>query len=362
MAVSNFAFDPTRAVPARAYRDSAWFDVERERIWRGDWVFATSEDAVANAGDMLPVEIGEQPVLLVRDQSGNLRAISNLCAHRGTLLVEEATNDSRIQCPYHAWTYDDTGQLLAMPFANSEGIDKTAHCLPSYRVEVWHGMVFISLSDDVEPLATRFEAMESLVVERGIDQFQHRADYQRVEEWECNWKVAIMNAMESYHLFKVHPQTLEPYTPTKSSYYIGGSAYATATGGSYRNEDDYMLISLPPGFTGVFTRDSFVWLAVFPAGLRKCKVVTGGAYGMTQDGGALGKLSEWFDRTVSGGQDGGFLLEDKAICERVQRGFVGDFAPGQLVAMERVVVDFGHYLNWRINGVQPPPIHWERQS
>ncbi len=361
MTARHIDLDPERALPAASYRDPAWLAAEKGRIWHGDWVFVTTEDALPAPGDQLPVVVGDQPVLLLRNQSGNLAALSNLCAHRGTLLVEERSNAKRIQCPYHAWTYDDGGHLLGAPFAPPEAIDWASHCLPAYRVESWHGLVFVSLNRDVEPLATRFAAIEPLVAARGIDGMRHQSGLQTTEVWECNWKIAITNAMESYHLFKVHPTTLEPYTPTRGAYYITGSARATATGGANRDEGDYLLLSLPPGFVGVCTRDSFVWQAVSPAGTHRCAVRTGGAFASPRHGGALGGLGKWFTNTVGAGYAlPDFLSEDKAICERIQRGFSGDFVPGRLLPVERVVADFGHYLDWRINDVEPPAIHAER--
>ena len=353
--------DPACALPAAAYRDPAWLAAEKERIWHGDWVFAATEDALATPGDQLPVVIGDQPVLLLRNQSGELAALSNLCAHRGTLLVEERTNAARIQCPYHAWTYDDAGRLIGVPFGPKEVIDRPSHRLPAYRVESWHGLVFVSLNLKVEPLATRFAAVESHVSARGVDGLRHQSDWQTADVWQCNWKVAITNAMESYHLFKVHPKTLEPYAPTRDAYYIAGSARATATGGAYEGEDDYLLISLPPGFVGVFTKDSLVWQAVHPHGADRCSVRTGGAFASPRDRSALGGLGNWLNWAL-GASDArsDFLKEDKAICERIQRGFSGDFVPGQLLPVERVVADFGHYLNWRLNDVAPPQVHVER--
>ncbi|MCY4057699.1 MAG: aromatic ring-hydroxylating dioxygenase subunit alpha [Gammaproteobacteria bacterium] len=357
MSSARLALDPDRALPAPAYRDQEWLRVEKASIWHGDWVFVTTEDALAMPGDQLPVTVGDQPVLLLRNQAGELAALSNLCAHRGTLLVETPTNAKRIQCPYHAWTYDDAGTLLAVPFAPAGAVDKASHCLPEYRVESWHGLVFVSLDPDVEPLAERFAAIEPLVAERGIDGMRHRADAQTTDVWECNWKVAILNAMESYHLFKVHPTTLEPVSPTKAAYYITGSARATATGGATKGYDDYLLVSLPPGFVGVLTRGSFVWQAVHPMGAHRCTVRTGGAFAPSPPAGRLRRVRDWMAKTVGIAAAYAlpdFIHEDKAICERVQRGIGGDFAPGCLVPMERVVADFGHYLNWRLNGVEPP--------
>ena len=361
MTAPHLDLDPDRALPAAAYRDPAWLAAEKDRVWHGDWVFVATEDALAVPGDQLPVVIGDQPVLLLRNQSGELVALSNLCAHRGTLLVEERTNARRIQCPYHAWTYDDAGRLVGVPFAPKEGIDRASHCLPKYRAESWHGLVFVSLNQEVEPLAKRFAAVEPHVAARGIDRLRHQSDWQTAEVWECNWKVAIMNAMESYHLFKVHATSLEPVAPTRGAYYVTGSARATATGGTYKDADDYLLISLPPGFVGVVTPDSLVWQAVHPDGAHRCLVRTGGAFAPPRSRGALGGIGQWFSQAIGTGyMQPDFLKEDKAICERAQRGFAGNFTPGKLLPVERVVADFGHYLNWRLNDVEPPAVHSER--
>ena len=353
---AQLAFDPTRALPAAAYRDPGWLAAEKDRIWHRDWVFATTEDALAAPGDQIPLMIGDQPVLLLRNQAGELVALSNLCAHRGTLLVEEPANAKRIQCPYHAWTYDDAGRLVGVPFAPGDAVDRSAHRLPAYRVESWHGLVFVSLDHRVESLARRFALIERHVSAAGIDDLDHQADLQRTEMWACNWKVAIINAMESYHLFKVHPETLEPFTPTKDAYYLAGSAQATATGGAFKGQDDYLLLSLPPGFVGVLTRDSFVWQAVHPVDTDRCAVRTGGAFVSDRRTGPFGRIGRWLARTAEAAYpQSEFLQEDKAICERVQRGVTGEFVPGSLVPIERVVGDFGDYLNWRLNDVEPPP-------
>ena len=349
MQTNQIYFDPTRALPAEAYRDPVWLAAEKDKIWHGDWVFATSIDALAKPGDQVPVLIGDQPVLLMHTQAGELAAVSNLCAHRGTLLVDKPTNSKRIQCPYHGWTYEDSGRLLAVPHAAEDQLDKTAHCLPVYRVDSWHGLVFVSLNPTVETLAERFAGIESQVLQRGIDSMRHYADYQTKEEWACNWKVAIMNAMESYHLFKVHATTLEPITPTKGAYYITGSAKATATGGTNKGDEDYLLISLPPGFVGVFTQGSLLWQAVHPIDTHRCEIRTGGAFSSDDSTGLLSRLKSLVDSTIGAASFVDFLSEDKEICERVQSGMSGAYAPGQLLQVEKVVGDFGDYLFRKFN-------------
>lgn len=357
---ATVAFDPEYALPNAAYREPAFLEAEMASIWHGDWVFVTTEDHFGSPGDRLPVIVGNQPVLLLRNQTGELSAVSNLCAHRGTLLVERPGNAKRIQCPYHAWTYNDGGRLLAAPFTPPGSVDKAAHCLPVYRVESWHGLVFVSLNPDVEPLSERFAAVEPHVVAKGAERMRHSSGQQATEVWDCNWKLSIINAMESYHLFQVHPKTLEPHTPTSDAYYIAGSARATATGGRVRGADDYLLISLPPNFVGAFNSGAFYWQAVHPLGPHRCTIRTGGASVASSGARSGGWLSQWMTRAAdraAGYSLPDFLPEDKATCERGQRGAAGDFSPGRLVDAERVVADFGRYLDWRLNGVEPPAVH-----
>ena len=279
---------------------------------------------------------------------------------RGTLLVDSPANAKRIQCPYHAWTYADDGRLLSVPFSEKDEVDKSAHCLARYRVETWHGLVFVSLNDNVEPLAARFEAIDRVVQNHDLDGLHHWSKQVEIDTWACNWKLAILNAMESYHLFQVHPETLEPYTPTKDAYYITGSARATATGGTSKGQDDYILLSIPPGFVGVLSSGSLLWQSVEPIDPGTCRVRTGGAYTSPPPEKAGNFASKWLNQAASAASSlaiPDFLPEDKAICERGQQGARGDFAPGQLLEVERVVADFGQYLNWRLNDVEPHAVH-----
>jgi phenylpropionate dioxygenase-like ring-hydroxylating dioxygenase large terminal subunit len=356
--VSAFPFDPSRALPNEAFRSTALAALELDHIWHDDWVFAGTEDSVPEPGDQLALTVGAQPVLLLRQQDGTLIALSNLCAHRGTLLVEGTANGKRIQCPYHAWTFAEDGRLLSVPFAGKDEVDKATQCLPRYQVATWHGLVFVALGDNVEPFADRVAPIDQLLAERGIDELHHWPRHHESEEWACNWKLAALNAMESYHLFQVHPETLEPYSPTKESYYIRGSARATATGGTSKGEADYVLISLPPGFVGVLTPGSFIWQAAQPIAADRCVVRTGGAFSTKPPERQSGTMARWITaatNAVAVAAVPDFLPEDKAICERGQRGAAGDFEPGRLLEVERVVADFGHYLNWKLNGVEPPP-------
>lgn len=355
---SGYAIDPNRALPTVAYRSTAIFEAEQHRIWRGGWVWVAAADELAEPGDFITTSLGGQPIIVLRNQDGELAAMSNLCAHRGTLLADGPGNTKRFQCPYHAWTFRDDGTLLSVPHAKSDDIDKARHCLPTYRCEVWHGLVFVSMNHDVAPLAERFAHLEPHVADRGLGELKHWVSQRETEEWDANWKLILMNAMESYHLFKVHPETLEPYTPTAGAYYIVGNADATATGGSQHNDEDYILCSIPPNLVGVFTGDAFLYQVVEPVTASRSRVIAGGAFTSADpdESGTVAGLIKKATSRLTESLVPDFLPEDKAICERGQQASSGDFDPGTLVPLEQVVIDFHHYLNRQINGVPAPPV------
>ncbi|MEM7140426.1 MAG: aromatic ring-hydroxylating dioxygenase subunit alpha [Actinomycetota bacterium] len=352
------AIEPTRALPASAYRDPEVFEAERRGIWHGGWVWVGTADQIAAAGDHIPVWIAGQPVIVLRAQDGTVRALSNLCAHRGTLLVDEPGNAKRFQCPYHAWTFTDDGALLSVPFAQRDDVDKDAHCLPAYRAEVWHGLVFVSLEPDVEPVADRLAHLEPFAIDASLAALHHWTSERSEDEWAANWKLAVTNAMESYHLFKVHPETLEPTSPTSTAYYLTGNADGTATGGAVAKHADYVLLSLPPNFVGVITAGMFLWQAVMPIAPDRSRVITGGAFTSPSPGDQSG-MKKWATKAMSAAANAvvpDFLPEDKWICERGQTAASGDFTPGVLVPMEQVVVDFHHFLDRALHASAVPPV------
>ncbi|MGI9623451.1 MAG: aromatic ring-hydroxylating oxygenase subunit alpha [Acidimicrobiales bacterium] len=351
-----YPINPLRALPAEAYREPAHL-AEIDHIWRNGWVFVGTSDEVAGPGDFMAIELGGQPIIVLRNQAGELAALSNMCAHRGTLLVEGVGNTKRFQCPYHAWTYRDDGSLLSVPHANRDDVDRETHCLPLYRCEEWHGLVFASMNPDAAPLVKRFAHLDQIATRADMGSLHHWTTERGDETWDANWKLAISNAMESYHLFKVHAETLEPFTPTADAYYIVGNADGTATGGSSTRGDDYTLLSLPPNFVGVLTNDSLLWQAVFPVFADRARIVTGAAFRHPSPGASSG-LAKWTGRAAAKAADYAlpdFLPEDRDICERGQRAATGHYTPGVIIPMEQVIVDFHHYLNRQLHGAEVPP-------
>ena len=352
-----YAVDPSRALPASAYR-APGFEVDVANIWHDDWVWVGTSDQVADPGDYVAVELAGQPLILLRNQAGELAALGNMCAHRGTLIVDGTGNTKRFQCPYHAWTYADDGRLLAVPHTAAEDVDRSVHCLPRYRAGEWHGLVFVSMNADVAALSDRFAHLKDIVTRESLANLHHWTSERNEQVWQANWKLVISNAMESYHLFKVHAETLEPITPTRDAYYIVGNAYGTATGGITTYGGDYTLLSLPPNLVGVFSQDSFLWQAVQPLAHDRTRIITGGAF-QYEPPSSQKRLAKWSTKAMarlSAQSYPDFLPEDKFICERGQSAANGDYQPGVLVPMEQVIADFHHYLNGRLHGAKVPPV------
>ena len=216
------------------------------------------------------------------------------------------------------------------------------------------------MNPDVAPLADRFAHLDQIATDAGMANLHHWTAHRNDELWHANWKLVVANAMESYHLFKVHEETLEPYTPTAGAYYITGNADGTATGGisSRGDGDDYTLLSLTPNFVGVLTSGSLSWQAVQPVAFDRTRIVTGAAYGHAapeQSKGLSRKLAS-AAAAAAGAMLPDFLPEDEEICRRGQRAATGDYTPGVLVPMEQVISDFHHYLNRQLHSADVPPV------
>ena len=123
-----------RAMPPEIYTSADVLAVEQERLFRKEWICVGRASAIAEPGAYLTYEIAGQPVIIVRDRAGNVRAFSNVCLHRMSVLLEGRGRTSAIVCPYHAWSYGLDGALLAAPhMERTTGFCKADYRLPELR-------------------------------------------------------------------------------------------------------------------------------------------------------------------------------------------------------------------------------------
>src|ERR1700751_2644757 len=142
-----------RSLPAWVSNDPRLTQLELERILRPSWQIACHVSQIANAGDYITFELGADSVIVLREGAGDIRALRNVCRHRGTRLLEGSGHcPGRITCPYHGWTYRYDGSLLATPARDSfPGLDLREHSLDAVRTEVALGFVWVCLGAGAPP-------------------------------------------------------------------------------------------------------------------------------------------------------------------------------------------------------------------
>lgn len=131
------------AMPPAVYTCEDFYALEQEKIFAQQWLCAGLAAAIPNAGDYLSYRLGEQPVVVIRQHDGAVRAYANVCRHRMMQLVEGQGNCQHLVCPYHAWTYGIDGQLIAAPHMQARpSFSVKEIALPDIRCEVWEGWIF----------------------------------------------------------------------------------------------------------------------------------------------------------------------------------------------------------------------------
>jgi choline monooxygenase len=213
------------------YTDEQYFKLERDRVLGQGWVCIGFASDVGQNAYVKPIEFMGLPLLLMRNRDGVLQVFHNVCSHRGMKLVQEAGKiQGMISCPYHSWVYDLNGALKGTPHVGGINQHKDPrfacemHGLKALRSHVWMDMIFVNLSgtapafdEAVKPLTDRWQQflgadgmslMSAPVRDGALD-----------IEVQCNWKLAVENYCEAYHLPWVHP-SLNSYSRLEDHYNI----------------------------------------------------------------------------------------------------------------------------------------------
>jgi glycine betaine catabolism A len=221
------AYSIGETLPARYYVDPAIFSEELERFFCASWICVGRADQIANASDFVVREIGDESIIITRDQSGAIRAHYNVCRHRGTRMctVAEGTFAGRIQCPYHGWTYGLDGRLIGAP--HMEGLPREEYPLQSVHCDSWDGHIFINLAPQAAPLVDQLGDLTQRFSAWRMSNLRFHS--RRVYEVAANWKFIVQNYNECLHCPVLHPalSRLTDYLSGEncdpSGGYIGGS-------------------------------------------------------------------------------------------------------------------------------------------
>ncbi len=204
---TGYDADPASSLSLRAeaYTDPRWFEIERETVFARTWQWVCHVEKLRAPGSYVTVDIAGQPILIVRDRDGVLRAFYNVCKHRAHELLSGEGQTSKIMCPYHAWTYDLTGQLRRAPETeNLVDFDVKSVCLDQVQVEEFCGFVYVNLDGSAAPLADQSGNLAKEILHWAPDvadlTFGHRLTY----DIQSNWKNVVDNFLECYHCPTAH--------------------------------------------------------------------------------------------------------------------------------------------------------------
>lgn len=205
-----------RTLDARWYISAEVFEQECERIFEREWIYVGHEAQLEQAGDYVLATIANESLIVTRDGSGAVRALFNVCRHRGTRMctAESGHFIGSIQCPYHAWTYALDGALLAARnMQRVADFDRSDYPLHRAPVAVVDGLVFVTLSPAPEPIETSLHPL--LPKFRRWNVAGLREARRVVYDVACNWKLVFQNYSECYHCPVIHPQ-LDRLSPSDS--------------------------------------------------------------------------------------------------------------------------------------------------
>ncbi len=213
-------------LPNAHYIDPTVFAEERDALLFGQWAGLGVAADVPEAGDAKPITFMGMPLLLLRDRNDQVRVFQNTCRHRGMILVEEPRKiEGAIRCPYHSWCYSTEGKLVSTPHVGGPGqnthpdVDRSTLGLTEIRSHIWRDVVWVN----VDGQAPEFEVAMNPVMERWAEferpLYHGGADSKFVLSVKSNWKLAVENYCESYHLPWVHP-SLNSYSRLEDHYNI----------------------------------------------------------------------------------------------------------------------------------------------
>ena len=243
----NQPIEKAHGLPNECYTSEKYLIIERERVFQDKWTAIGIGSSVPNPGDALPYNLLGIPLIILRDKERKIRVFHNVCSHRGYKLLDKPCSlKNLLRCPYHSWSYDLEGKLVATPHIGglniheSEKFERSKSNLKEVRSKIWMDIIFININNNeiefdeyIRPLEDRWlkfiskDDQNSLIYSRDYGYFNL--------DVKSNWKFAIENYCESYHLPWIHPE-LNKVSNISDHYHIQGLPNRYAGQGSNKYE------------------------------------------------------------------------------------------------------------------------------
>ncbi|MGO9989350.1 MAG: aromatic ring-hydroxylating oxygenase subunit alpha [Steroidobacteraceae bacterium] len=366
--VSETKAKTAHALPAWVYNHAELTRLEIERVLKPSWQIVCHVNSIPKPGDYQTFDLGPESVIVLKDRDGSIRGYHNVCRHRGARLLDGSGNcPATITCPYHGWSYRHDGSLIGVPMRDTfPGLDRAAHGLRPVRVDTALGFVFVCLAGDPTPVAKTWGRLAEELAAYRLDEMVPLTPIS-TDVWNVDWKIAMDNYLESYHVPIGHPGLYRMFTP---DYDDTATVPGVARGVSWMREQPsskwaerlYQKLvggaathlpeaerrcwrfysALPNLGIDVFP-DQMDFFQLLPAGPGKC-MVRGAVFGLpgsSRELRAVRYLSNRINTQVNN--------EDKWLCDRVQRGLASSsYTPGPLSHLERHMLEFHDLLRARI--------------
>jgi len=207
----------TEPIPASRYTSQDFFRREVAAVWHRTWQYACREEQLPNPGDSHVYDLAGKSAIVVRQTDGSLRALRNVCLHRGRKLLTHGGCNTRFKCPYHGFTWNIDGDFSENPMPwDFPLIDEANFALPRIAVDSWGGFIFVNFDPEAPSLASVADPLPEHFGHWGIADCYQSAHVGKVVS--ANWKAVVEAFLESHHVHMTHPQ-LTPYTGDANSQY-----------------------------------------------------------------------------------------------------------------------------------------------
>ena len=225
------SINEANGLPNECYLNDEYFKIERERVFFDNWIVVGVSSSVPEIGDAKPFDLMGVPLLILRDKNNKIRVFHNVCSHRGMILLnKECKLKNTIRCPYHSWSYNFNGELIVTPHIGgmniheADGFIKSKSNLKEVSSYVWMDLIFINVNKNKKDFEESIDPLEKqwskFISKKDQKLIRHAGDFGYFNmEVKSNWKFAIENYCESYHLPWVHPE-LNRVSNLKDHYHI----------------------------------------------------------------------------------------------------------------------------------------------
>ncbi|MEQ7922203.1 SRPBCC family protein [Xanthomonas sp. WHRI 1810A] len=367
----------SNCLPPLCYTNAAFYEFEKEALFNHEWLCLGREEWVAKPGDYFTTTIIGEPLIIARNRQGEIKAMSAVCQHRAMLVAEGAGNTNAFLCPYHHWAYNLDGELIGAPeMQRTENFQRKDFCLPTLKVELWQGFIFVNFDVNAAPLGPRLLAVDAVLKNYDLK----TAEGPRPEpgpQYPWNWKVMMENNNDGYHANRLHHGPLHDFAPsalarfpddlppdTAGYYRTNGTLHADASFNptqkavlpifpqlTEEERNRFLFVNLPPTLSLVLTCDLVMFLILRADGPETHFNDTG----VLCAPGAMRSpaFPHLLDMVFNASSE--IIAQDLHVDEQVQQGLRSRFAVrGRYSWQERAQSDFN---KWAVTRYQDA---WQR--